>query len=252
MSPPRRIEPAVVLSLTCVLGCSLGSTLSGQNTASMPSGYLSTESPNASIYFGSRDAMRCQVFNRDLTGRARAIKDVACRRDGGRAASNFHFAGRTWSSVTLTAAEGSYANASTIFTRRFGRTPLGNWWRLFWSFGWLMMVVHLFWGLGSLHQWDVVSVFVRQSFEVAASIFLVQALWPVAVILAWTRPDWPLATGWYRWWLTLVTLGVFLTFFVSLVVFRNDSESVAVGLIQAAGQKLQSNNLRRMYQCCLN
>ncbi|SMF51386.1 hypothetical protein SAMN06265365_11794 [Tistlia consotensis] len=124
--------------------------------------------------------------------------------------------------------------ALSVFVRRFGRAPLGDWWRLFWSAGWVMMAVHLWWGLGALHQWDAASVFQRQGFLVAAPIFLIQAIWPLDVALAWTRRDWARAAGGYRWWQALAGLAVFLTFFVSLVVFRNDLESLVLGLVQAA------------------
>lgn len=117
MSPTRSVARHVTPGLLLCVALAFGSTISGQNFASMPTGYVSTEAPNASIYFGSRDAMRCQVFTNLFRGNAGSVKELAGRLDGARAATNFHFAGRTWSSVKLTVAEASYANATTTFTQ---------------------------------------------------------------------------------------------------------------------------------------
>lgn len=121
-----------------------------------------------------------------------------------------------------------------IFARHFGRAGLDHWWRLFWAFGWLMIVIHFYFGLGIMHFWDPVSVFQRQGFAVAGPIFLLEVTWLIDIALAFTRRDWRLAAGWYKWWQVVASLIAFANFFVSLIIFRNDIESLAIGIVMTA------------------
>ena len=118
-----------------------------------------------------------------------------------------------------------------IFARHFQRGGLGHWWRLFWTFGWLMIVIHFYFGLGVMHFWNPVSVFQRQGFALAGPIFLLQVTWLIDIVLAFARRDWSHAIGWYKWWQLVAYLIAFLNFFVSLVIFRNDFESLVVGVV---------------------
>lgn len=133
-----------------------------------------------------------------------------------------------WSSALLV------TPALYIFVRYSGMTPLTHWWRLFWSFAWVMIVMHLIWGLGLEHDWQPLTVFERQGFWEAFPIFVLQVFWLLDMAMSWTRLDWAWATGVYKLWQTFMALFVFLNFFVSLVVFRNDMESLAIGLAMTA------------------
>ena len=99
-----------------------------------------------------------------------------------------------WSSALLV------TPALYIFVRRYGRAPLTHWWRLFWTFAWAMIAVHLIWGLGLEHDWRPLTVFERQGFFVAFPIFLLQGLWLIDIAMSWTRIDWAWSTGVYKYW----------------------------------------------------
>jgi hypothetical protein len=116
---------------------------------------------------------------------------------GGLASDNadfFRTHATAWTSALLA------TPAFFIFARHFGRAGLGQWWRLFWTFGWLMIVIHFYFGLGIMHFWDPISVFQRQGFAIAAPIFLLQITWLIDIGLAFIRRDWRRAAGWYKWW----------------------------------------------------
>lgn len=126
-------------------------------------------------------------------------------------------------SMTLLAAPAFY-----IFARRFGREPLDNWWRLFWSFAWAMSLAHLWFGLVHLHDGDIASVFARQGPATAGVIFALVAIWGWDVFNAWFRDDWredDILSRRFAFWLGAAA------FFVSTVLFRNDAVSLGVGLI---------------------
>ncbi|MHC4514396.1 MAG: hypothetical protein ACYTGW_21620 [Planctomycetota bacterium] len=98
--------------LTCIC---LAAPLLAQNYSTIPAGHLATEGANYGLYFGSRSSMRAQILNSDHNGKVRVFTEASARLDGGRSASQF-FA-RTWTNVTLTVGEGSYANASSNFAQ---------------------------------------------------------------------------------------------------------------------------------------
>jgi len=104
--------PQALLPIGICLAC-LAAPVFAQNYSAVPNGYLSTEGESYGIYFGSRSSMRAQILNSDHKGQARVFAETSARLDGGRATSSF-FA-RSWTSVTLTVGEGSYANASPTF-----------------------------------------------------------------------------------------------------------------------------------------
>jgi len=115
-----------------------------------------------------------------------------------------------------------------IFVSRYRRQPLDDWWRMFWSFGWLMNIVHFHFGLFHLHDGQPLTVFERQGFLLAFSIFFFTGLWGIDVVAAWVRPGWAPPYG----FLDSATFAVaFLTFFISTVIFNNDRTSLVVGLI---------------------
>ncbi|RMH51903.1 MAG: hypothetical protein D6686_03435 [Alphaproteobacteria bacterium] len=130
------------------------------------------------------------------------------------------------------------------FLRRAGRRPLGQSWRLWWTAGWLMIVIHMWWGLGALHQWDAASVFARQGLAIAGPTFLLELVWTVDVVLAWTRRDWADARGWAGAWHWFAWALAAACFFVSLILFRNDAASLWTGALMLA--VLLSALLRRL------
>ncbi|RMF34949.1 MAG: hypothetical protein D6754_14105, partial [Alphaproteobacteria bacterium] len=136
--------------------------------------------------------------------------------------------------------------ALALFAIRAGRQPLGQAWRLWWTAGWVLIVLHLYWGLGRLHHWDPISVFERQGFRVAAPIFVLEVVWLVDVVLAWTRRDWSHAAGGYLLWQWLAWLIAVANFAVSLLVFRNDPASLWIGVLMAAALGLAV--LRRLVE----
>lgn len=117
------------------------------------------------------------------------------------------------------------------FARNYGREPLTNWWRLSWTAGWVMSVIHAYYGLWGLHDGDVASVFQRQGWALAGTIFALIAVWGWDVFNAWARPDWEeddILSRRPAFWIGAVA------FFISTVLFNNDIQSLICGLILTA------------------
>ena len=118
-----------------------------------------------------------------------------------------------------------------IFARTYGREPLTNWWRLSWTAGWVMSLIHFYYGLWGLHDGDLWSVFERQGVALAGTIFLLTAVWGWDVFNAWARPDWEeedILSRRPAFWIGAAA------FFISTVLFNNDLQSLTVGLILTA------------------
>lgn len=118
-----------------------------------------------------------------------------------------------------------------IFARTYGREPLTNWWRLSWTAGWVMALIHFYYGLFGLHDGDAWSVFERQGYALAGTIFLLIAVWGWDVFNAWARPDWEeedILSRRPAFWIGAVA------FFISLVLFNNDIQSLISGLLLTA------------------
>jgi len=118
--------------------------------------------------------------------------------------------------------------AMYLFSSRYRRQPLDDWWRWLWTFGWLMNLVHFYFGLFHLHDGQPLTVFERQGFVLAFTIFFFTGLWGIDVIAAWWRPGWAPPYGWLD---SATFLVAFVTFFISLVIFNNDRMSFVIGLI---------------------
>jgi hypothetical protein len=125
--------------------------------------------------------------------------------------------------------------AMVLFVARYRRQPLGAWWLWFWTFGWLMNLVHFYFGLFRLHDGRPITVFERQGFLLAFTIFFFTALWGLDVIAAWWRPRWAPAYGWLD---SAAFLVGFVAFFISTVIFNNDQASLVVGLIMTVAVAL--------------
>jgi hypothetical protein len=141
--------------------------------------------------------------------------------------------GTAWS-MTLLASPAMY-----LFVVRFRRAELNGWWLCFWGLGWLTNLIHFYFGLFHLHDGEPQTVFERQGFLLAFSIFFFTGLWGldvVAALLRILRPQsWVARVAPEFGWLDCVASGVgFLTFFISTVLFRNDETSLVVGLIMTA------------------
>lgn len=118
-----------------------------------------------------------------------------------------------------------------IFARTYGREPLINWWRLSRTAGWVMSLIHFYYGLFGLHDGDAWSVHERQGWALAGTIFLLVAVWGWDVFNAWARPDWEeedILSRRPAFWLGAAA------FFISTVLFNNDIQSLTVGLILTA------------------
>ncbi len=118
--------------------------------------------------------------------------------------------------------------AMGVFLWRVGRRPLDDWWRLYWTFAWWMSVVHFYYGLYALHDGRAATVFQRQGFTLAFTIFFLVALWGVDLAFAWLRTNWRTGDLWLRW---LTFAVAFVSFFISTVIFNNDVQSLLVGLV---------------------
>jgi hypothetical protein len=99
----------------------------------------------------------------------------------------------------------------------FGRKPLSNYWRLFWSFGCLAYLVHFHYGFWILFRGDLNAEFVSQGAVVAISNFAATGLWSLDALLSWItrqRPAWILFVRF------AAHLLLFISFFLSAVIFH--------------------------------
>jgi hypothetical protein len=100
----------------------------------------------------------------------------------------------------------------------FGRRPLSNYWRLFWSFAWITYLVHFQYGFGSLFHGQLRAVLVSQGAVVAVSNFLATGLWSFDALVSWItrqRPAWILSVR------SVTHLLIFVSFFLSAVIFHS-------------------------------
>ena len=137
-------------------------------------------------------------------------------------------------SMTLLATPPMY-----LFVSRYRRQPPGPWWLWFWSFGWLMCIVHFHFGLFHMHDGRPLTVFQRQGFGLAFSIFFFLGVWGLDVLAAFVRGLLPRSrvarvVPAYGVANSFAFLVGFLTFFISTVLFQNDRLSLVVGLIMTA------------------
>lgn len=118
--------------------------------------------------------------------------------------------------------------ALCIFVVRFGREPLTSWWRLYWTFGYFACLAHFNYGLLRMHDADPVSVFERQGFLLAATLFLLIGLWSLDIVLTWaTRRTDKLIYG-IRLAAHLVAI---VSLFISTVVFNNHRIILSLGIL---------------------
>jgi hypothetical protein len=99
-----------------------------------------------------------------------------------------------------------------------GRSPLSNYWRLFWSFGCLAYLVHFYYGFGILYGGDFAAVMQSQGAVVAISNIVTTGLWALDALLSWItrqRPAWILFVRF------VAHLIVLVSFFTSTVLFKS-------------------------------
>ena len=118
-----------------------------------------------------------------------------------------------------------------LMARRLGRRVLDHWWRLFWTFGLLLLLAHNVAALGWQHLWRPDLVVAEFGLLGAILIWGLAVVWLIDVLMAWNRLDWAQAEGGYALWQGLVSLLVFLSFLVSLLWLGQDAVSLALGVV---------------------
>jgi hypothetical protein len=116
-----------------------------------------------------------------------------------------------WTAVVLA------TPALAEYVLSFGRRPLSNYWRLFWSLGCITYLVHLYYGYAILFRGDIDAVFASQGTVVAVSNFAGTGLWSLDALLSWItrqRPVWILGVRF------AAHLLLFVSFFWSAVIFH--------------------------------
>lgn len=101
-----------------------------------------------------------------------------------------------------------------------------NYWLLCWSFGFLAYLVHFYYTVGVIFQWDIPAIYTEQGPVVATSNFIDTGWWGLDVILGWwVNP----APKWVK--LQRVGAHIFIpaTFFVSAVLIKTGTAR-ALGL----------------------
>jgi hypothetical protein len=100
-----------------------------------------------------------------------------------------------------------------------GRTQARrNYWLLFWTFAYLMYLVHFYYAVVVHYHASISEVFQQQGIKIAGSNFLDTLWWGLDVILAWTiQRD----VKWIRIERLLLNIYLPITFFVaSVVIFK--------------------------------
>ena len=121
------------------------------------------------------------------------------------------------------------APALFVLARRLGRQPLNHWWRLFWTFGLLLLLAYGIEILGWQHLWRPDLVAAQFGLIGAVVLWGLEAVWVIDVLMAWNRYDWARAEGRYAWWQGCVGAYVFVCFVVLLLRVGKDVESHALG-----------------------
>jgi hypothetical protein len=105
-----------------------------------------------------------------------------------------------------------------------GEALAGTSWRLWWAWGLLAYVLHLYWGFGLVYGGDLDAVYAGQGSFVATANFALLVLWPASVIWAYA--------GWPGFWLHAVTALVFVaSTLVASIVFVRDISPYGGALI---------------------
>lgn len=118
--------------------------------------------------------------------------------------------------------------ALALYLHAAGRRPLGNYWRLSWSFGLIAYLMHFYYGFWVMFGGGLDAVYAAQGALSATSNLLLTVVWTVDVALAWcVRSPGRLSRS-YR---GAVHLLVFASFFTSAVIFRTGTVQVLGALM---------------------
>lgn len=80
------------------------------------------------------------------------------------------------------------APALAVFIFSFGRAPLPKLWRLWWSFAFLAMAVHVAFAFYGMHNADVSTVPLTMGDTGAILVGVVLVIWTLDIVLAWIVP----------------------------------------------------------------
>jgi len=117
-----------------------------------------------------------------------------------------------WTAVVLA------TPALVEFVLAWGRKPLSNYWRLFWTFSCLAYLAHFYYGFAILFRGDAGAVAQSQGTLVALSNYVVTGLWPLDALLSWITRKRP---AWIRFLRFLTHFLVLVSFFLSAVIFHS-------------------------------
>jgi len=123
------------------------------------------------------------------------------------------------------------APALFLMVRRLGWRVLDHWWRLFWTFGLILLLAHNVAALGWQFLWRPDLVAAEFGLPGAAMLWGLAALWLIDLLMAWNRLDWARAEGGYAWWQGAVSALVFAGFVFALLYGGQDSLSQALGIV---------------------
>lgn len=118
-----------------------------------------------------------------------------------------------------------------LLARRLGRRVLNHWWRLFWTFGLLLLLAHDIALRGWQHLWRPDLVAAEFGLAGAALLWGLEAVWAIDVLMAWNRLDWAQAEGGYAVWQGFVGAFVFLSFAVALLTGGQQTIGLALGVL---------------------
>ena len=97
-------------------------------------------------------------------------------------------------------------------------------WRVWWTWGLVAYVAHLYWGFGLVFEWDIATVYAAQGSFVASANFGLLILWGLSVLLAYA--------GLSAKWLHGITALVFaVSTLVASIVFGRDISPIGGGII---------------------
>lgn len=93
-----------------------------------------------------------------------------------------------------------------------------NYWRLFWTFGFIAFMVHCYYTIGVIFHGSLREVYAAQGFVIATSNLLDMAWWGFDLVLAWFVKS---QAKWIRVQRTLAHIYIPFTFFVSAVIIKH-------------------------------
>lgn len=136
-------------------------------------------------------------------------------------ARSVHF---IWTSLILV------TPALMLYVWQVGRQPLGNTWRLLWTFSFLLYLGHFYYSYFIIFQADFFMVLEEQTVVIGLANFILTLVWLVDVVLSWLIRTYHVFVFRLR---LLAHIWVAVSFYVAAIVFSSGTVQF-IAMISAA------------------